>query len=87
MQLPDSFAEYTRALLGEEEYTRLSIALLGEEQPVSIRLNPQKCGRSPFSILHSQFSIKDYLCTRQPQKTEKLWICLLYTSPSPRATR
>ena len=53
MQLPDSFADYTRALLGEEEYTRLSTALLGEEQPVSIRLNPQKCGRSPFPILHS----------------------------------
>ena len=53
MQLPESFTEYTRTLLGEEEYTRLSTALLGEEQPVSIRLNPQKWDNSSFFILHS----------------------------------
>ena len=47
-----SFTEYTRTLLGEEEYTRLSTALLGEEQPVSIRLNPLKFGRSSFFTLH-----------------------------------
>ena len=52
MQLPDSFTEYTRTLLGEEEYTRLSTALLEEEQPVSIRLNPQKFGRSSFFTLY-----------------------------------
>lgn len=53
MQLPDSFAGYTRALLGEEEYKRLSAALLEGGQPVSIRLNLQKCGRSPLSIVRS----------------------------------
>ena len=57
MQLPDSFAEYTRTLLGEEEYNRLSAALLDGEQPVSIRLNPQKFGHSPFSIFH--FPLKE----------------------------
>ena len=53
MQLPDSFAGYTRALLGEEEYNCLSATLLEGEQPVSIRLNLQKCGRSPLSLVRS----------------------------------
>ena len=53
MQLPASFVDYTRALLGEAEYNRFSAALLEDEQPVSIRLNPQKWDNSPFSILHS----------------------------------
>ena len=54
MQLPAAFVDYTRALLGEKEYARLSAALLEAEQPVSIRLNPWKrTGNSSFSILHS----------------------------------
>ena len=53
MQLPASFVDYARALLGEAEYNRFSTALLEDEQPVSIRLNPQKWDNSPFSILHS----------------------------------
>ena len=40
MQLPASFVDYTRALLEDE-------------QPVSIRLNPQKWDNSSFFILHS----------------------------------
>ena len=38
MKLPSSFTDYTRALLGVEEYEKLAAALEGE-QPVSIRLN------------------------------------------------
>lgn len=57
MQLPAPFVDYTRALLGRDEYDRFSAALLEGEQPVSIRLNPQKCGHSPFSILH--FPLKE----------------------------
>ena len=53
MQLPASFVDYTRALLGEEEYNRFSAALLEDEQSVSIRLNPQKWDNSSFFILHS----------------------------------
>ena len=39
MNLPAPFTEYTRALLGNEEYEKLSAAL-EQEPPVSIRLNP-----------------------------------------------
>lgn len=55
MQLPAAFAQSTRNMLGEEEYSRLSAALLGEAQPVSIRLNAQKCGHFPSSILQSSW--------------------------------
>lgn len=41
MELPVSFADYTRSLLGEAEYGRLFNAL-NDEQPVSIRLNEAK---------------------------------------------
>ena len=53
MQLPAPFVDYARALLGEAEYNRFSAALLEDEQPVSIRLNPQKWDNSSFFILHS----------------------------------
>ena len=39
MNLPAPFIEYTRALLGDEEYEKLAAAL-EQEPPVSIRLNP-----------------------------------------------
>ena len=52
MQLPAPFVDYARALLGEAEYNRFSAALLEDEQPVSIRLNPQKWDNSPFSIFN-----------------------------------
>ena len=38
MNLPASFIDYTRALLGNEEYEKL-FAALEQEPPVSIRLN------------------------------------------------
>ena len=41
MELPLSFINYTKTLLGADEYQRLSTAL-EEEQPVSIRLNKKK---------------------------------------------
>ncbi|MBQ8594093.1 MAG: rRNA cytosine-C5-methyltransferase [Bacteroidaceae bacterium] len=41
VELPAAFAEYTAALLGNEEYERLVEALAGEP-PVSVRVNPAK---------------------------------------------
>lgn len=50
MELPVSFVDYTRSLLGDAEYGRLSEAL-NDEQPVSIRLNEAKypVASSPLS--------------------------------------
>ncbi len=45
MELPASFIDNTRTLLGNESYIRLN-ASLESEQPVSIRLNPSK----PFAF-------------------------------------
>ena len=39
MELPVSFADYTRTLLGDEDYKEL-VTSLESEQSVSIRLNP-----------------------------------------------
>lgn len=41
MNLPTSFIEYTRALLGDEDYEKL-VTALAQEPPVSIRLNHRK---------------------------------------------
>ena len=41
MELPVSFADYTRTLLGDEDYKEL-VTSLESEQSVSIRLNPLK---------------------------------------------
>lgn len=41
MNLPASFIDYTRSLLGDEEYDKLAAALQ-QETPVSIRLNNEK---------------------------------------------
>lgn len=38
MELPASFIDYTRSLLGDEEYDKLAVAIR-QEPPVSIRLN------------------------------------------------
>ena len=57
MNLPAPFTEYTRALLGNEEYEKLSAAL-EQEPPVSIRLNPSFLtdANSPISLLSSPVS-------------------------------
>ena len=60
MNLPAPFTEYTRALLGNEEYEKLSAAL-EQEPPVSIRLNPSfltdaNSPNSPISLLSSPVS-------------------------------
>jgi len=49
MELPASFTDYTRALLGDEEYNRLA-ASIRQEPPVSLRLNREKmkCSISPL---------------------------------------
>ena len=41
--LPEDFRTYTQALMGEKLYQRLEHAILGEEAPTSIRINPFKC--------------------------------------------
>lgn len=55
MNLPAPFTEYTRALLGNEEYEKLSAAL-EQEPPVSIRLNPSFLTDANSPILPSPFS-------------------------------
>ncbi len=52
MDLPVSFADRTRSLLGDDEYTKLADALY-DEQPVSIRLNEEKLPGSSFSLFHA----------------------------------
>ena len=44
MQLPDEFVRRTRLLMGEERFERY-LKAFEEEPPVSIRLNPLKCGK------------------------------------------
>lgn len=39
--LPEEFSTYTREIMGEERWTRFAEAM-GEEPPVSVRLNPMK---------------------------------------------
>lgn len=56
MELPSSFTDYTRALLGVEEYEKLAAALEGE-QPVSIRLNEDKLSESSFGHFRSSLSM------------------------------
>lgn len=51
MELPASFADRTRSLLGDEEYNKLADAL-NDEQPVSIRLNEAKLPGASFSLFH-----------------------------------
>ncbi|WP_291527786.1 methyltransferase RsmF C-terminal domain-like protein [Bacteroides sp. UBA939] len=52
MELPVSFADRTRSLLGDEEYNKLIDALNGE-QPVSIRLNEAKLPHVSAALLRS----------------------------------
>ncbi len=43
MNLPNSFIDYTRPLMGEERFNRF-VAAFDEDTPVSVRLNPKKTG-------------------------------------------
>ena len=56
MELPASFVDYTRSLLGEEEYEKLAVALQ-QEPPVSIRFNNEKwkVQDEGLSAVHSPF--------------------------------
>lgn len=63
MELPVLFTDYTRNLLGDEDYMRLTAALEAE-QPVSIRLNPLKpfvfsLGRMKFPGVLPVFILKN----------------------------
>lgn len=51
MELPASFIDYTRTLLGDEDFAKLAVALQ-QEQPVSIRLNELKV-ESPIEGSHT----------------------------------
>ena len=55
MNLPVSFIDYTRALLGNEEYEKLAVALQ-QEPPVSIRINNRK-----WMMNHDDYSFKKVL--------------------------
>ena len=64
MELPVLFTDYTRNLLGDEDYMRLTAALEAE-QPVSIRLNPLKpfvfqLGEDEVPWCASGFYLKDH---------------------------
>lgn len=50
MNLPTSFIDYTRALLGNEEYEKLAAALQ-QEPPVSIRINKLRMKEEGLSSL------------------------------------
>ena len=50
MNLPASFIDYTRALLGNEEYEKLAAALQ-QEPPVSIRINKLRMKEEGVSSL------------------------------------
>lgn len=52
MELPVSFADYTRTLLGDEDYKEL-VTSLESEQSVSIRLNPLK----PFAFRSGEHTV------------------------------
>ena len=52
MELPVSFADYTRTLLGDEDYKEL-VTSLESEQSVSIRLNPLK----PFAFRSGEHAV------------------------------
>lgn len=54
MELPVAFTDYTRILMGAEEYDKLAEALK-EEQPISIRLNETKLKEVLPDILRSSF--------------------------------
>lgn len=54
MELPVAFTDYTRALMGAEEYNKL-VESLDREQPVSIRLNEDKLADSSSSLFHAPY--------------------------------
>ena len=56
MNLPASFIDYTRALLGNEEYEKLAAALQ-REPPVSIRINKLRMKEEGLSSLTDSSAI------------------------------
>ncbi len=68
MELPASFIESTCALLGDDEYNKLSAAL-DEKQPVSIRLNADKLGDVSFPHPRVPWSSTGFYLERRPAFT------------------
>ena len=64
MNLPASFTEYTRALLGVEEYEKL-VSALQQEPPVSIRLNRLKVHR---------LKVENALSVQPPWSSEGIYL-------------
>ena len=56
MNLPVSFIDYTRALLGNEEYEKL-FAALEQEPPVSIRLNKLTIDSGQLTVDNGQWTV------------------------------
>lgn len=76
MNLPVSFIDYTRALLGNEEYEKL-FAALEQEPPVSIRLNKLTIdsGQLTVAMQHiAQLTVNDQLSTVNCQLMSGQWV-------------
>lgn len=67
MELPVSFADYTRTLLGDEDYKEL-VTSLESEQSVSIRLNPLK----PFAFRSGEHAVPGVLPVL-PERTPDIY--------------
>lgn len=76
MNLPVSFIDYTRALLGNEEYEKL-FAALEQVPPVSIRLNKLTIdsGQLTVAMQHiAQLTVNDQLSTVNCQLMSGQWV-------------
>lgn len=74
MNLPASFIDYTRALLGNEEYEKLAVALQ-QEPPVSIRLNEKLGALSQNAgAAHSSFFIHNSSLNKVPWASDGYYL-------------
>lgn len=74
MNLPAAFIDYTRALLGNDEYEKLAAALQ-QDSPVSIRLNKKGVEYSlGMEAVYSQFSAFNSQLNRVPWATEGFYL-------------
>lgn len=73
MNLPASFIESTRALLGDEEYEKLAVALQ-EEPPVSIRLNRWKTGEGKPDVNNNRLHINNERLTPVPWSADGFYL-------------
>lgn len=93
--LPEDFRTYTQALMGEKLYQRLEHAILEEEAPTSIRINPFKCkdavgepilvsGNRPLSLYPSRIHLRSAAACRLILCTGSLIYVCRYGYPTVR---